>query len=100
MLPTMTRSHPQKWICYTLGALAIALATAPSAAAGDQTCTDGGLATQCQAVDNVQIVAKPNALPSAGNSNSVYGPFVGLHNGRNGTSNPYGPFEGYHAGHH
>ena len=98
----MTRSHPQKWICYTLGALAlaIAIATAPSAAADDRTCTDGGLATQCQASANVQIVAKPNTLPSAGNSNSTYGPFVGLHNGRNGTSNPYGPFEGYHAGHH
>jgi hypothetical protein len=98
----MTRSHPQKWICYTLGALAlaIAIATAPSAAADDRTCTDGGLATQCQASGNVQIVAKPDALSSSGNSNSTYGPFVGLHNGRNGTSNPYGPFEGYHAGHH
>ena len=95
----MSCSHPQKWICYTLGVLAIAIATAPSAAADDRTCTDGGGATQCQAVDNVQIVAKPNALPSAGNSNSVYGPFVGLHNGRNGTG-AYGPFEGYHAGHH
>jgi len=96
----MTRSRPQKWICYTLGVLAIAIATAPSAAADDRTCTDGGLATQCQASANVQIVAKPMALPSDGIANSSYGPFVGLHNGRNGTSNPYGPFEGYHAGHH
>jgi hypothetical protein len=92
----MTRSHPQKWICYTLGALAIAIATAPSAAADDRTCTDGGLATQCQASANVQIVAKPEALSSSGKS--TYGPFVGLHNGRNGTG-VYGPFEGYHAGH-
>jgi hypothetical protein len=95
----MTRSRPQKRICYTLGVLAIAIATAPSAAA-DRTCTDGGLATQCQASANVEIVAKPDALSSSGNSNSTYGPFVGLHNGRNGTSDPYGPFEGYHAGHH
>jgi archaellum component FlaG (FlaF/FlaG flagellin family) len=78
----------------------MALTSAASAAADDQTCTDGGGATRCQAVDNVQIVAKPMPLPSAGNSNSSYGPFVGLHNGRNGTSDPYGPFEGYHAGHH
>ena len=94
----MTRSHPQKWICYTLGALAlaIAIATAPSAAAVDRTCTDGGLATQCQASGNVEIVAKPDALSSSGKS--TYGPFVGLHNGRNGTG-AYGPFEGYHAGH-
>jgi hypothetical protein len=91
----MTRSHPQKWICYTLGALAIAIATAPSAAA-DRTCTDGGLATQCQAPANVEIVAKPDALSSPGKS--TYGPFVGLHNGRNGTG-AYGPLEGYHAGH-
>jgi hypothetical protein len=78
----------------------MALTNAASATADDQTCTDGGGATQCRAVDNVQIVAKPMALPSAGNSNSTYGPFVGLHNGRNGTTDPYGPFEGYHAGHH
>src|ERR1700730_15283096 len=97
----MTRSHPQqKWICYKLGVLAIAIATAPSAAADGRTCTDGGLTTQCQASANVQIVAKSDALSSSGNSNSTYGPFVGLHNGRNGTSDPYGPFEGYHAGHH
>jgi hypothetical protein len=35
-------------------------------------------------------------LSSSGKS--TYGPFVGLHNGRNGTG-AYGPFEGYHAGH-
>ena len=83
-----------------VAAVAIALAAAPSAAADDQTCTDGGAATRCQASGNVQVVAKPMALPSDGNSNSTYGPFVGLHNGRNGTTDPYGPLEGYHAGHH
>jgi hypothetical protein len=97
----MMRPNPLRWICYiTLGAAAIAFAPAPSASADDQHCSDGGAATQCQASANVQIVAKPMALPSDGIANSSYGPFVGLHNGRNGTSNPYGPFEGYHAGHH
>lgn len=96
----MTRSRPHKWICHMLGVFAIAIATAPSAAADGRTCTDGGGATQCQAVGNVEVVAKPMALPSGGNAKSSYGPFVGLHNGRNGTNDPYGPLEGYHAGHH
>jgi hypothetical protein len=65
-----------------VGAVAIALTTAPgaSAAADDQACSDMGGATQCQRATSVQIYAKPHALPSAANP---YGPFVGYHNGRN-----------------
>ena len=64
-----------------LGAVAIALAGAPNAAAtvSDQACSDMGGSTQCQRTDNVQIYAKPHALPS---TTEPYGPFVGYHNGR------------------
>ena len=43
-------------------------------------CADMGGATPCQRTANVQIYAKPHALPSA--TDSPYGPFVGYHNGR------------------
>jgi hypothetical protein len=66
-----------------IGAVAIALAGAPNAAAtvDDQACSNMGGSTQCQRTADVQIYAKPFALPSAPNSTS--GPFVGYHNGRN-----------------
>jgi len=62
-------------------AIALAAASNASAAADGQTCSDMGGATQCQRATSVQIYAKPHAFP--GKSNSSYGPFVGLHNGRN-----------------
>jgi hypothetical protein len=66
-----------------LGVVAIALAGTPNAWAtvDDQACSDTGGLTQCQRAADVQIYAKPHALPSA--PNSTYGPFVGYHNGRN-----------------
>jgi hypothetical protein len=47
--------------------------------------------------DNVQIVAEPFSLASAG-SNSNYEPFTGYHNGRAGGGDGYGPFEGWARG--
>jgi hypothetical protein len=66
-----------------IGAVAIALAGTPNAAAtvDDQARSNMGGSTQCQRTADVQIYAKPFALPSAPNSTS--GPFVGYHNGRN-----------------
>jgi hypothetical protein len=66
-----------------VGLVAVALAGAPgaSAAPDDQACSDMGGATQCQRTANIQIYAKPHALPSTPN-NTTYGPFVGYHNGR------------------
>jgi hypothetical protein len=71
------------YIAPVLAAVAIALLSAPTASAtvDDQACSDVGGSTQCQRAADVQIYAKPHALPSA--SNSTYGPFVGYHNGRN-----------------
>jgi hypothetical protein len=65
-----------------VSAVAVALVAAPRAFAAptDQPCSDMGGATQCQRTGNVQIYAKPHALPSL--PNTTYGPFVGYHNGR------------------
>jgi hypothetical protein len=62
---------------------AAAIATAPTASAtpDDHLCSSMGGSTQCQRTGNVQIYTTPQATPAP--TNSVYGPFVGYHNGRN-----------------
>ena len=67
------------------GAAAVAIAAAPnaSAAPNQPPCFDAGGSTQCQRTGNVQIYTTPQPMP--GPPKSTYGPFVGYHNGRNGT---------------
>jgi hypothetical protein len=79
----ITTDHAPLLLLAGAAALAIAAAPSASAAPNQSTCSDMGGSTQCQNMGNVQIYTK--AQPMATPSKSTYGPFVGYHNGRNGT---------------
>jgi hypothetical protein len=65
-----------------IGTTAIAVATAPTASAVDESCVNSGGSTECMSPDNAEIYASPQALTSVGHSG--YGPFMGYHHGRGG----------------
>ena len=79
----ITTYHTPVLLLAGAAALAIAVAPSASAAPSQSTCSDVGGSTQCQSMGNVQIYTK--ARPMATRSKSTYGPFVGYHNGRNGS---------------